>query len=139
MDKQLTVLVSGATGNQGGAVARQETGGFVVPYPQEYREFGLNADVLAGVAAVGGGRVLRDPREAFARDLPFEGQTRLPLWPYLLGAALVLFPFDVGIRRLKISPDYVRNRVWKPLVARLSRAPRFPSTVADFIRRHRPL
>ena len=124
---------------QGGSVARQETGGFVVPYAQEYRAFGVNGDVLAKVAAVGGGRVLRDPRDAFARDILFEGQTRLPLWPYLLGVALVLFPFDVGIRRLKISPAYVRNRVWVPLVGRLSRASRFPSAIADFVRRHRPL
>ncbi len=120
-------------------MARQETDGFVVSYPQEYRAFGLNGGVLAKVAAVGGGRVLRSPSDAFASDIVFEGQTRLPLWPYLLGTALVLFPLDVGIRRLKISPAYLRNRFWMPAVGRASRLMRFPTAVGDYIRRRRPL
>lgn len=124
---------------QSGSVVRQETGGFLVPYAQEYRAFGANPDTLAQIAAVGGGRVLRDPREAFASDIPFDGQTRLPLWPYLLGFALLLFPFDVGIRRLKISPAYVRNRVWVPFVRVLSRAARFPARLIDLVRQRRPL
>ena len=119
--------------------SREETGGFVVPYPQEYRAFGLNGDVLAKIAAIGGGRVLRDPRDAFARDILFEGQTRLPLWPYLLGIALVLFPFDVGIRRLKISPAYLRNRFWIPFVRSISGLARLPTALVDFVRRRRPL
>jgi hypothetical protein len=94
---------------------------------------------MAKIAAIGGGRVLREPRDAFARDILFDGQTRQPLWPYLLGLALVLFPFDVGIRRLKISPAYLRVRLWVPFVRGLSRLGRFPSGLVEFIRRHRPL
>ena len=126
------------TQHQGDAVVREETAGFVVPYPPEYRRFGLDAEFLARLAALGGGQVLREPREAFRRDILFEGQMRLPLWPWLLTAATVLFPLDVGVRRLKISPAYLRRRLWVPFVEAAVRLNQVPGRVVYFIRKHRP-
>lgn len=122
----------------GDAVLRRETAGFVVPYPAEYRSFGVDKELLGRVAAAAGGRVLREPREAFARDLPFEGQMRFPLWPWLLIAAALLFPLDVGVRRLKLSPSYIHRRIWLPVVETLSRLRQAPYQVALFLRRHWP-
>jgi hypothetical protein len=120
------------------SVVRQETAGFVVPYPAENRAFGLDDETLGRVAVAAGGRVLHEPREAFARDLPMEGQSRIPLWPYLLGAATLLFPLDVGVRRLKISPSYLRRKLWVPVAGTLSRARGVPSAASRLAMRYRP-
>jgi Ca-activated chloride channel family protein len=86
-------------------VTRTETSGVVVSYPEEYRSFGVNQEKLTAVSAVTGGRVLHDPAEAFDRSgLDFAGEQALPLWIYLLLLAVLLFPIDVAIRRLRVDP-----------------------------------
>jgi len=57
---------------------------------------------LAGLAELGGGAVLEDPADALAHDLRGTG-VRQDLWPYLLGLAALLLPFDVGVRRLALG------------------------------------
>ena len=124
--------------DDGEAVARRETAGFVVSYPAEYRNLSPDPEVLGRLAGIGGGAVLRAPIEAFDHHLVFVGQSRTALWPYLLALATLLFPLDVGIRRLKISPSYLRRRLWLPVLAVLGRLSRLPRGVGRFIRRHRP-
>jgi uncharacterized membrane protein len=92
----------------GELVERLETG-FVVPYPSEYR---LSEDATAGAGAfmsdlaqLGGGKVLEiaQPGMAFSHDISPEPR-RLALWPWLLLAAILLFPLDVAIRRVSLTP-----------------------------------
>lgn len=86
-------------------VVRDETTGVVISYPSEYRDFGVNDQNLAALAAATGGRVLRDPSETYDRQgLTFDGKETVPLWPWLLILAVVLFPADVAIRRLRVDP-----------------------------------
>ncbi len=94
-------------------VVRTETTGVVVSYPSEYREFGVNQEKLAGLAAVTGGRILHDPADVYSRDgLEFDGSQAWPLWQLLLALAALLFPLDVAIRRLRIDPIDLGKRGW---------------------------
>jgi uncharacterized membrane protein/Mg-chelatase subunit ChlD len=82
-----------------------ETTGVVISYPAEYRDFGVNDQNLASLAAATGGRVLHDPSDAFSRQgLGFDGAQAQPLWPLLLLLAAILFPVDVAVRRLRVDP-----------------------------------
>jgi hypothetical protein len=84
---------------------------------------------MARLAELGGGAVLAEPAAAFAHTLRGTGTAR-ELWPYLLGAAALLLPFDVGVRRLALSRrDWARAWAW--IAARLLR--RLP-----FLRRREP-
>jgi len=88
--------------------SRVETYGLTVPYPAEYRAFGNDDIALNRIAAMTGGRVLRDPRASFIPDgLKYQGFDWHPLWPYLLGLALLLFPLDIAMRRLQVPADQV--------------------------------
>ncbi len=94
-------------------VSRSESTGVVVSYPPEYRDFGINGSNLAAIAAMTGGRVLHSPAEAYDRTgLEFEGQDSIPLWPWLLLLAAILFPLDVAIRRLRVDPLDLARRGW---------------------------
>jgi len=109
---------------ENGKVARTESSGFVVPYPAEYRYFGADDNYLGRLAAITGGKILRDPRAVFSSDgLRFQGQDWTPLWPYLLGAALALLPLDIAMRRLQVPTELVHRALvrWSALIPRRRR------------------
>jgi Mg-chelatase subunit ChlD/uncharacterized membrane protein len=94
-----------------GKVVRTATTGVVVSYPAEYRSFGVNEQNLASVAAATGGAILTNPIDSFNRDnIEFLGQDSVPLWEYLLLLAVLLFPIDVAIRRLRVDPIDLAGR-----------------------------
>jgi hypothetical protein len=93
-------------------VQRLHTAGAAVPYSPEYRELQANEATLVQIAERTGGRTLPalgvKSREDLGRIL-FRRDRRArttpqDLWPALLLAAALLFPLDVGIRRLIIDP-----------------------------------
>lgn len=101
---------------ENGRIIRTESTGFVVPYPAEYRFFGVDENFLGRVAGITGGKIIRDPRGAWSTDgVKFQGQDWTPLWPWLLGAALVLFPFDIAMRRLQVPTELVHRFVSRGL------------------------
>jgi Mg-chelatase subunit ChlD len=89
-----------------GTVANS-SGGFVVPYSPEYRAGGTDENFLDALAKRTGGRLIRDPEQAFIHDLPAVGAPR-PLWPYLLALAALVFVADVGVRRVRITGPEMR-------------------------------
>jgi uncharacterized membrane protein len=107
-----------AGGEQGGGeevVAL--TTGWVMGYSPEYAALEGNPTYLAGLAEIGGGAVLEEPAEAAAHNVRGTG-VRQDLWPYLLGLATLLLPFDVGVRRLALGRrDWAR--MWEWVMARL--------------------
>ncbi|HEY3110035.1 MAG TPA: VWA domain-containing protein [Chloroflexota bacterium] len=109
---------------ENGKAARTESTGFVVPYPAEYRYFGADDNYLGRLAAITGGKILRDPRAVFSSDgLKFQGLDWTPLWPYLLGAALILLPIDIAMRRLQVPTELVHRALvrWSALIPRRRR------------------
>jgi uncharacterized membrane protein len=105
------------------AVAGQ-TGGFVVPYPDEYAPVENAAQeaqaLLGAISQLASGRTLSLDDYAASLDPPRVDQPRrVALWPWLLGAAILLFPLDVALRRLNLGwhsfirreePDQERKR-----------------------------
>ena len=91
-----------------GDLVARDTSGFVVPYPSEYNIVDNVSQVsganLSDLAQLGGGQVLAitAPGAAFSHDIASQ-PLRIPLWPWLLLASIVLFPLDVATRRLTIN------------------------------------
>ncbi|MFN0071287.1 MAG: VWA domain-containing protein [Chloroflexota bacterium] len=93
---------------ENGRVARDEVTGFVVLPGPESRGIGVNQELLNQLAARTGGRALKDPSEIqlLARSSVDRAE---PLWPWLVGSALVLLPLDIAIRRMR-WPWFSRGR-----------------------------
>jgi Mg-chelatase subunit ChlD len=92
-------------GGEGGGSLLAQTG-LVVPYPEEYRETGLDLKELAAVAQAGGGEVLTDPAAAFAPNLP-PVQASRDLSLSLLAVAAVFWVLDVAGRRLRLGREEI--------------------------------
>jgi len=81
--------------------------GLSMAYSPEYREMAANESLLQQLASAHpSGRLLpadASAAEIFAHNLP-PGVGRRPLWPRLLGWAMLLFLLDVAVRRIAIDP-----------------------------------
>ena len=111
--------VGGEEGRDEEAVAL--TTGWVMGYSPEYGALEGDPAYLGRLAELGGGVVLEEPAETFAHTLQGEGTTR-DLWPYLLGLAALLLPFDVGLRRLALGRRDL-ERAWAVVRTRLQKVP----------------
>lgn len=84
-------------------IVHQQSRGFVVGYPEELRIRDTNEGFLRTIAKRTGGAYQPTPQSVFD-PLPADSASRtLPLWPWLLGAAVLLFVVDVALRRLDLS------------------------------------
>ncbi len=100
------------TGSLDGQESVGLTTGWVMSYPPEYAALEGDPRYLSTLAEMGGGTVLESPADAFAHTVRGTG-TRRDLWPYLLGLATLLFPLDVGVRRLVLTRrDWARMWAW---------------------------
>jgi len=91
----------------------------MVPYSPEHRDLTANEALLTQLAQVGGGAVLSDPAGAFRSNRPSVAST-LDLAPWLLFAAMLLLPVDVGVRRLALQREDF-GRAWRWIRARTRR------------------
>jgi len=99
-------------GQQKGKVVIQDLAGLVVPYSSEYRQNQSNPALLAELARLTKGRVLTKPAEAFAHNLAAVTQAQEIGLPLLI-LALLLFPFDIAIRRLLFRHrDFAEAQAW---------------------------
>jgi uncharacterized membrane protein len=101
----------------GGATKHTNTFGLVVPYSPEYRDLGNDMNSLRAIASAGGGTLITDLSKVYALPVP---PVRAPqaLEELLLVLAILLFPFDVALRRLIFRVEDVP--AWK---AAFKRAP----------------
>ncbi len=107
-----TYLLQVVQYDMAGEPVAQQTAGLIVPYSPEYRRAGQDTALLRELARATGGTVLETPEAAFAPMHQPATHTR-PLWPALLLTAALLFPFDVGARRLHIThADLRRLGMW---------------------------
>ena len=103
VDKPGAYLVS-VTGRSGGRDNLLARSGAVAPYPDEYRQTGVDMESLRAIARAGGGAVLEKPLQAFEDNLP-PVRARKDLTPILLALAALLWLTDVAGRRLSIGPE----------------------------------
>ncbi|MBL9127005.1 MAG: hypothetical protein JNL97_05135, partial [Verrucomicrobiales bacterium] len=115
-----------------GRVRGVQTLGASVNYSPEFAAEDPNHGLLKRLAEAGGGKVL-DP--AVATDNPFlhdRTKTFRPfdLWWWLLMTAIVLFPVDVGLRRVQLEREEL-VRAWQGLLRRLGLRRRKAEAVSD--------
>jgi Mg-chelatase subunit ChlD len=87
--------------------------GVVVPYPSEYRFSSAASQeskaLIGDLAQLGAGKELDISRPDAALTHDIASQPRpVPLWPWLLALAIVLFPLDVAVRRLTVTRTDLR-------------------------------
>ncbi|MEP6774321.1 MAG: VWA domain-containing protein, partial [Chloroflexota bacterium] len=92
----------GATGDN---LSLSRTLGVVVPYSPEYKGDATDNGLMARLADLTGGRIigLGDTSAAFTHNNLRSVQSATPLWPLLLLLAILLLPFDIGVRRVSVS------------------------------------
>jgi Mg-chelatase subunit ChlD len=90
-----------------------QTTGWVMSYSPEYQIREDDESVLETVAAMTDGQDLsQTPAAAFDHNIDAQNAS-VPLWPWLLAAAMILLPFDIAVRRLLITrSDLARLRTW---------------------------
>jgi uncharacterized membrane protein len=98
--------------------ATQQSRGLVVNYDEELRIRPADEKLLEAVARASGGVYKPEPEAVFALDERTASQP-LPLWPYLLIAAALLFVADVALRRIDF--DLLLGRSRPPLKMVLSK------------------
>jgi Ca-activated chloride channel family protein len=95
-----------------GRPATQQTRGLVVNYDDELRIKPTDEKLLRAVAQASGGVFRPNPESVFAPDERTASQP-LPLWPYLLVAAALIFVADVALRRIDF--DLLLGRTRPPM------------------------
>ncbi len=94
----------------------QQSRGLVVNYDEELRIRPANEKLLETVAQVSGGSFRPAAETVFSPDERLASQA-LPLWPYLLAAAALIFVADVALRRIDFDlllgrPRPLPQMVW---------------------------
>jgi uncharacterized membrane protein len=81
--------------------------GAVQNYSPEYRQLGTNTALLDEITKLTGGQIITKPEDAFLNNLTRTTRSQ-DLWPWLLLLAILLFPLDVGVRRITFSLKRLR-------------------------------
>lgn len=95
-----------------GQALTQQSRGLVINYDEELRLRPTDEKTLESIAQASGGTFKPDAAAVFAPDERTAAQA-LPLWPYLLMAAALLFVADVALRRIDF--DLLLGRARPPL------------------------
>lgn len=109
--------------DENGNPINSTTRGIVVPYSPEYRLQSVDESLMASLAAQTGGvvRDITNPEGLFVRP-PVQVQKAQPLWYWLVGLLVLLFPFDVAVRRVLFGQrELDQARAW--VSERLARRP----------------
>jgi uncharacterized membrane protein len=120
--------ISGESEDGQSAVAH--TSGWILGYSPEYNQSQTDLAQLDKLSVVTGGRNLvvpeeLDPAMVFDKG-PLAAKARLPIWPWLVGLAVLLLPLDVAIRRLAITRQDLHG-VWRLVLSKWQS----PATAAD--------
>jgi uncharacterized membrane protein len=113
----------GITGRTpGGEAIAGQTLGWVLGYSPEYQTVETNPQLLSQIAEIGGGRIfdVTSVDEAGAVfEQPRAGtKSSQPIWPWLVGLAIILLPLDIAVRRLAITRRDTR-RAWEATIGKL--------------------
>lgn len=118
----------GVSVEEGGATLTSASAGVVSSYEEEFAFREADPTLAADMASLAQGRV--DPEPASVWDeAPRLGSAELPLWPWLVGIALVLFLIDVTLRRLVVAEGDAQ--IWRATMVDMVRRPDEPDEIVD--------
>lgn len=110
---EFALVVSGIRGVSRRALRESGTRALVYAYPDEYRFYPTNVELLRSISDQTGGKFAPVAENIFA-DYGERVTAPTPLWPWLAGLALALYLFDIALRR---APWF-----WRRLDSRLDTA-----------------
>jgi Mg-chelatase subunit ChlD len=117
-----------------GQVLYHQSRGLAVGYPDELRLRPTNETMLQAIAHVSTGRYNPAPVDVFA-PLDRTARRPVPLWPYLLMAAALVFVLDVALRRIDLAVALGRWRErWRRRPPVAGSAPRAQAPVTPGVR-----
>jgi Ca-activated chloride channel family protein len=73
--------------------------GLVVPYAREFRDLGVDENLLRELSELTGGGALSEPRDAFLQGRR-RSRLALELWPWLVGLVAVMLIPEIALRRV---------------------------------------
>lgn len=127
---------------RGGQLAGSQVLGASVNYSPEFNDSGPNMNLLTRIAETTGGRVLDLNNPAENPFLHDRVKTRQPrdLWEWMLRLAILLFPIDVGLRRIQLDREEMRRvwdrvRRWIPFLKPAPRKPEADAALAALLSR----
>jgi uncharacterized membrane protein len=101
---------------QNGNIVASQAVGAAISYSAEYRDLSCNRHLLQRIATISGGKILTPTDDPFSdKRIPVFCPT--PVWSWLLALAVLLFPFDVGIRRVMVDREQWKE-LWNKLLAK---------------------
>jgi Ca-activated chloride channel homolog len=71
-------------------------------FPDEYRAFPPDIELLSALARATGGKVAASVAEVFAQQGD-ESRTTMTLWPWFAALALIFYLLDVAVRRSPLA------------------------------------
>jgi uncharacterized membrane protein len=96
--------------------------GLVAPTAAEYRLLGPNQALMASLRAATGGTEIETAADVWRHDLRTTSSFT-DLWPLLLVLAMLLWPLDIALRRVSLSPrELSAVRSWAGTLGRRRRA-----------------
>ncbi len=118
--------------------------GATVSYSPEFNTAAPDLNLIRRIAELGGGKVLNLANPAASPFLHDRAKTFQPrdLWEWLLRAAVILFVFDIAVRRVMIDREewvagWRQVRRWLPLVKPPAKTPASEPSLANLLaRRH---
>ncbi len=99
------------------AMATQQSRALVVNYDDELRLRPTDEKLLQAIAEVSGGTYRPDPAQIFASSERTAARP-IPLWPYLVVAAALIFLIDVALRRIDFTLMFGKYRPVRMVAAR---------------------
>jgi hypothetical protein len=101
------------SGDDTAALDLNQTSGWVRSYSPEYQVREFDDGLLQAIADLTNGTDLSaTPEAVFAHNLDARSAS-VPIWPWLLLAAVLLLPVDIAVRRLLVTQsDLRRLRAW---------------------------
>ena len=93
------VYLIGMAQRHGERMVGSQLVGLVVPYAQEFRDLGVDENLLRELAELTGGGALSEPKDAF---LQARRRSRLwvELWPWLVGCVAIMLLPEIALRRV---------------------------------------
>ena len=98
----------------GGRPPLKDVAGFSVPYPAELRPSPGGPALLYDLARLTGGRLLGEAKDAFTPMSSSRATVPVPIWHWLLLAAVLLLPIEIAARR-GILGSFFRRGLWRNL------------------------
>ena len=95
---------------EGDKIIASQTEGFVIPYSPEYRITENGSERIRNITDLSGGKILDNGKDVFSQS-EVDGFEKQDLSNLLLILAAIIWPIDIGVRRINLSAVKITQRL----------------------------